>query len=119
MGFKKNWIKTMALFLATLLFLQSCVAYHTTSSLEQASKKMIRTKVKKTDGKIFKFRYITLEDGQYYGMNRKSGEWIKTPIKQEDIAKVFTENKGITIFGTTALTLLAIYGIGILFYAYD
>lgn len=119
MGAFKSRLKTIAWFLTMLTLLQSCVAYHSSSTLESASQQKIRTKVTNTNGKNFRYRYITNEEGQFYGMSRKSGKWIKTPLFQKDIDKVYTESKGATIIGTGLLSAAALYGIGLLFYVYE
>jgi hypothetical protein len=115
----KKRLKTNALFLSVIIIFQSCVAYHTTSSLEKASEEQIRTKLTKTNGERIKYKYITYEEGQFYGMNKKSGEWIKTPLDQKDISKVKSEDKGATIIGTTVLSAIALYGLLMVLYVSD
>lgn len=112
-------LKAIAVFLTISLLSQSCVAYHTTSSLEKASEQQRRTKVTKSDGHRFKYKYITYEDGAFYGMSKKSGEWTKTPLDQKEIAIVKTENKAATIIGTSILSAIALYCLAIVIYVYD
>ena len=101
------------------MLFQSCVAYHNTSTLEKASKEQTRTKVTNTNGNTFKYKYIIYEEGQFFGVSKKSGEWIKSPLNQKDIDKVLTENKMANIIGTVILSAAALYGLGLLLYAYE
>ena len=95
--------RTIAFFLTVLLLFQSCVAYRTVSTLEEASQQRMRTKITTTDFKALKYKYITYENGQYYGIKLESGEWIKTPLDQKDISKVAIENKKASTFLTVAV----------------
>ena len=106
----KKGLKHIAFLLTALLLFQSCVVYHKTPiNLAQASEAHIRTKVVKTNGEIVRYKYITYEDNQFYGMNRRSGEWIKTPLNQEDLAKVQTKDKT----GSTLLTIAVLLPVGL------
>ena len=115
----KTSLKSIAVLLTALLLFQSCVAYHNKSTLEKASKEQIRTKVTDTNGKTFKYKYITYEDGQFYGVSKKSGEWIKSPLNHKDIEKVFTEDKGANIIGSVILGALALNSALMLLYIAD
>jgi hypothetical protein len=114
----KNRLKPIALFLTTLLLFQSCVVYHKTpTTIQQASQEQIRTKIIKTNGEISKYKYITFEDDIFYGVKLKSGEWIKTPLDQKEIAQVLTKNistsKTLTI---VVLSLVGLYIVGAVIY---
>lgn len=99
----KKRLKVVALFLTGLILLQSCVVYHKTpTTLEQASQLRTKTKITQTDGDTFKFKYISYEDGVYYGVKKKSGELVKTPLDQEYISKVLTKNKSTSTWLTVA-----------------
>lgn len=96
--------KPIAFFLTALLLFQSCVVYHKTpTNLFQASQETIKTKVVNANGEISKYKYIAFEDGQFYGVKKKSGELIKTPLNQQDLAKVLTKDKSVSTLLTIAL----------------
>ncbi len=111
-------LKPIALILTALLLFQSCVVYHKTpTTIQQASQEQIRTKIIKTNGEISKYKYITSEDGIFYGVKLKSGEWSKTPLDQKEIARVLTKNistsKTLTI---VVLSLVGLYIVGAVIY---
>lgn len=114
----KNRLKPIVLFLMALMLFQSCVVYHKTSTtIQQASQEQIRTKIVKSNGEISKYKYITSEDGVFYGVKLKSGEWIKSPLDQNEIAQVLTKNisssKTMTI---VLLSLVGLYIVGVVIY---
>lgn len=97
-------LKPIALFLTALLLFQSCVVYHKTpTTLAQASRERVQTKTISTNRTIAKFRYIDYVDNQYYGMSLKSGEWIKTPLYQQDMAQVLTKNRSASTWLTVGV----------------
>ena len=111
-------LKPIALILTALLLFQSCVVYHKTpTTVQQASQEQIRTKIIKTNGEISKYKYITSEDGIFYGVKLKSGEWIKTPLDQKEIAQVLTKNISTSkTFTIVVLSLVGLYIVGAVIY---
>jgi len=106
-------LKTTAVFLASLILLQGCVVYHKTpSTLEQARQENIKTKIMTTDNETSKYKYITYEEGTFYGVNKKSGELVKTPLIQEEVTEVLTKNEK----ASTLWTVIAI-GVPVVFLA--
>lgn len=100
----KIWLKPIALFLTASLLLQSCVVYHKTpTSLEKASQERIRTKITNTNGQTAKYKYITYEEGVFYGVGLKSGSAIKIPLDQEYISNVVTKNKSASTWLTVGI----------------
>ena len=78
------------------MLFQSCAVYHKTpTTLEKASHEETKTKVTNTDGAIFKYNYISFEEGQFYGVHEPEefGEFVKVPLESEDIINVRTKNK--------------------------
>ena len=121
----KTRLKTIALFLTALMLFQSCVVYHKTpTTLEKASREQVKTKVTKTNGDIFKYKFITYEDGVFYGVNVDSGgvqesiETARTPLNEVDVDGVFLKNKSastwVTIlsFAVPVLTIAIISAAG-------
>ena len=110
--------KTIALFFVSLILFNSCVVYHKTpTSLEKASQERIKAKVTTTDQQIFKYKYIAYEDGQFYGVKKKSGEFIKTPLSEEDTLKVVLKNRSASTWGTVSLIATPVMAIIIVFIA--
>ena len=107
MGAIKGPLKATALFLFVLLLFQSCVVYHKTpTTLEKASQERIKTKITNIEGETFKYKYVTFEEGQFYGVHEPEefGEFVKVPLESEDIINVRTKNK----YASTWVTILVI-----------
>ena len=105
----RKQIKPLARFLAALLLLQSCVVYHKTpTTLESASKELINTKVTSSNGEIARYKYITYEDGAFFGVTLTSGEWIKTPIDEKELAQVFTKDTSRSTWATIAIIAIPV-----------
>ena len=112
----KKRLKIIAWFLTLLILLQSCVVYHKTpTTLEIASKEQVKTKVTDRNGEISKFKYISYQEGAYYGyVEEEWGEFIKVPLNSEDIISVRTKNKSASTWVTIlviAVPVLVIVGI--------
>ena len=117
MGAIKGRLKATALFLCVLLLFQSCVVYHKTpTTLEKASQERIKTKITNIEGETFKYKYITFEEGQFYGVHEpeERGEFVKVPLESEDIINVRTKNKSasswvtILVITVPALAIVAL-----------
>ena len=105
-AFKKR-LRATAWFLTTLMLFQSCVVYHKTpTTLEKASQERIKTKITNKEGETFKYKYITFEEGQFYGVHEPEefGEFVKVPLESEDIINVRTKNKS----ASTWVTILVV-----------
>ena len=110
----KTRLKSIAWFLTALMLFQSCVVYHKTpTTLDNASRDLVRTKITNPNGESFTYKYITYEDGVYYGVNKASGKWIKTPLDNR-ISNVYTKNNEASTWLTVGIiglpTLLFIIG---------
>jgi len=108
MCLKRKGYRTIALIFSGLLLFQSCVIYRKTpTTLEKAAQEQVKTKVTNTNGEIFKYKFISYENGIYYGnVEEDWGEFKKVPLDSEDILNVRTKNK-------TASTLVTIVAITI------
>ncbi len=105
----KKQIKTIALFLTILMLFQSCVVYHKTpTTLEKASQEQIKTKVTDTNGEVAKYKYITYDSGVFYGVNKKSGELIKTPLDENEILQLLVKNKSASTWVTAAVIAIPV-----------
>ena len=102
----KKRLQAIAWFLAVLMLFQSCSVYHKTpTTLDKASQEQIKTKVTNTDGDVSKYKFISYENGLYYGnVEEEWGEYQKVPLDPEDIINVRTKNKS----ASTLVTIVAI-----------
>jgi hypothetical protein len=108
----KKRLKATALSLSVLLLFQSCVVYHKTpTTLQNASQIQTKTKITKTTGETIIYKYITFQDGQFYGVKLKSGGWVKSPLDQNEINQVLTQNKSGSTWATIALITIPIIAI--------
>jgi hypothetical protein len=81
------------------------VVYHKTpTTLEQASKERIKTKIINANGATLKYQYIEYKDGIFYGVNHKSGTPVRVPLKEEDVTVLLKDQTA------TTWTSLAIIG---------
>jgi len=98
--------------LSFLMLCQSCRVYNQDGvSLDDAVSQERRVKIKNKDGSVLKYKRIESIEGVYYGLKKKKGELIKTPIDTELIKKVRLHNKALSIvYGATigfAVVLIA------------
>lgn len=104
-------LKVFALFLAGLIFLQSCSAYKTPVNLEQAAGEEKAVKIITVDNETYKYKYILYEDGQFYGVKDNPGENVKFPIDTEEVAMVMIKKKGIPKWVIIVVGSLVVIGI--------
>ena len=86
----KKWLKIIALFFTALILFQSCSAYKTPITLEQAVQEKKKVKIITTTNNAFKYNYIVFEDGQFYGVKADydTRENIKIPINSDEVVAV-------------------------------
>jgi hypothetical protein len=107
-------LQTIAVFLTILLLFQSCVVYHKApTTLEHASQIKAKTKITTLTGETANYKYITLQDRQFYGVKLKSREWIKIPLDPKEIRQVLTQNKSASTWATIAIIVVPILAIAI------
>ena len=114
----RNRLKTIALVLTALLLFQSCVVYHKTpTTLEKASQERIKTKVINANGETAKYKYITYEDGQFYGINKdfdERGKLVKTPLSEQELEKILIKNKSASNWVTIASIVVSLGAIALI-----
>ena len=109
MAVKKRNQKGIAGLLTLLILLQSCVVYQKTpSSLEEASQLRTQTKVTISNGTEIKFKYLTFEDGQYYGARKTSGEFQRTLVNPENVRTVQVKNKNASTLATIGAVVVPV-----------
>ncbi|MCX2719077.1 hypothetical protein [Lentiprolixibacter aurantiacus] len=91
----KKSLKSVALFMAGLILLQSCSTYKTPVTLQQAAQEEKAVKIVTIDDDTYKYKYIVYEDGQFYGVKDNPGEDVKFPITVEEVEEVLMKNGGI------------------------
>lgn len=102
-------LSAIVIFLTVIFLFQSCVVYHKTpTNLKNASTERINTKIVNTNGEIFKYKYITYDNGVFFGVNLKSGVWIKTPIHQQDLTQVLTKDKSRSTWATIGIIAIPV-----------
>jgi len=107
----KKQINFVVITFAILILFQSCKAYHNNSvTLENASQEFKQTKVQTISNEIFKFRGITYEKNQYYGIKKFKGEIIKVPLDEKYLKSVKLENETMSTILTIALPTTIILG---------
>ncbi len=116
--------KYPAFLVSLLLVLQSCgVYYKTPVSLDEAVSNGDKVKILNTAGKQIKYKKVVQDEGQFYGLNKKGGEWVRVPILADDINTVRLKNKkastwvtvlavGVPITALVILVATADFGIG-------
>lgn len=92
------------------MILQCCVAYGPPIDLEEAAKQEQKTKVKYDNDVIHRFQYLVKEDNDYYGIDKKNGEIIKTKIDIDQIrnVRVYDRTRSTT---ATILTPIILTGV--------
>ena len=120
-SFNKNVRKFFGLLFVLMLF-QSCKAYKSPTSLEQAAKTEEKGFVKVTmvNGDEYIYESIELGDGIYYGVKTQYSEKLKTALLKEEVLKVERQNKkasgifsfmGITVGVASVILGILMFGI--------
>ncbi|MGB5315700.1 MAG: hypothetical protein WBN56_06835 [Robiginitalea sp.] len=88
--------------------------YHKTpTTLEKASQSQLKTKITNTNGETSIYKYITYEVGVFYGVSKKSGELVKTPLDETYINELLIKNKSASTWVTVAVIGVPIIAFGI------
>ncbi len=87
-------LRMLCFVVSALMLLQSCVVYHKTPvSLAKAAEARTKSKLVTADGIIFKYSYITMENGRYYGVTKKSGQISEKTIVDNLNTRVYLKHK--------------------------
>ena len=107
----KKYLKTIALFCATLIFFQGCTVYKSVPiSIEQAVQNESKVRVKTNTNEKFKFSRIGIEDGNYYGVKKSKGVIVKTPLDQNFINTINEKDKTVSTIATVGVSIVALFG---------
>ncbi|MCX2719721.1 hypothetical protein [Lentiprolixibacter aurantiacus] len=80
--------RVLVLFLSGLILLQSCSAYKTRVTMQQAAQEEKAVKIITVDDDTYKNKYIVYENRQFYGVKDNPGEDVKFPILVEEVEEV-------------------------------
>jgi len=90
----KNQILPITIFLAFIMFMQSCVAYKNQSvTLDKALMSNSKVKIETKDSQTYKYESVILENEIYYGIKTVDNKIIKTELNPNEITKVRLEDK--------------------------
>lgn len=89
------------------------------TTLDKAAAERTRAKVTNRNGVTFVYNHISVEQGQYYGMKLKKGDWVRTPLDPNMLGQVKTKNKSASTWLTVGLIPVAILGALLVLYAAD
>jgi hypothetical protein len=85
--------KYLPVALAMLMLLQGCTVYKKQNvTMQAAAQEQVKTKVKTVNGNFY-FKYITVENDQYFGIKKSKGEIEKTRLDPKSIEKIQLKNK--------------------------
>jgi hypothetical protein len=99
--------KTICLFLAALIILQSCKAYHKKPvTMEEAVASHKKVMITRTNGEKVRLTRIEGENAVYYGILHKSAGIVKIPLETKDISKIQLRDQTRSTIGT----ILIIFG---------
>ena len=72
--------------------------YHSTpTSLDTAYRKQTKTKGIDRTGEAFKYRLITIQEGEYYGVIKTLPDTTRSILNLEEISQVYTKNQTATM----------------------
>ena len=109
--------RVTSLFLSLLLVIfQSCNIYKSSSiTLEEASLINKKVKVQTAVGEKLIFKHISKEEEIYYGVKKKKGELVKTPLNQDYIAGIYPKAKVASIVFSVVFPVAIISGLLLIF----
>lgn len=120
MKISKKHLREISGLLVVLVFMQSCVMYHPTAyTLDQAVQSKTNSKITDLEGQPHFYKYITQESGLYYGLKRKSGEYIQHPINPESIDRVYVKNQSASTWVTIGLIVVPVAAVVIYIATWD
>ena len=96
--------RLISYFLILLMVFQSCTIYRSSGvTLDQAVFSGDKVEVVTQYDKTIKYKYITQEEGTYYGVKKVKGEFVKSPFQPEQVKTVRLKNKPLS-------TVVSVFG---------
>lgn len=94
MNILRKHLKLLALFFVITFLLQSCVVYQKTPvSLEQASKQVLKAKVKTINNETYQLHRIEFENGKFYGVQKVKGKKVRITLNTNEFSKIKLQDK--------------------------
>ncbi len=107
----KLFLKPITYLLVFLILFQGCTVYKKQNiSLDQAVENNGKVKLITKSNDKYKFKYITIVDGEYFGVVKRKGEIINYQLQEKNIKAVKPKSKAASI----AITTLALIPVSIL-----
>ena len=98
-----------------LIFFQGCTLYNVCYlTLDEASKAETKVKVETKSGEKFKFKRIGIENGEYYGVKKVKGDFVKVPLNKEIHNEVLVKDSTISTIFSGIIGGIVFFGILVL-----
>jgi len=107
-------LKSISLFLATLLLFQSCATYKTPITLEQAVEEQKEVKIITSSDDAIKYKYIVYEDGLFYGVKDNPGEDVKFAINVDEVYEILQKKGGLPTWAWIVIGGVVLIGVVLL-----
>lgn len=112
----KIHLKIVAILISSMILLQGCTVYKsTTASLEDVSKSQIKAKVLTTDNQTLKFKRIDFIDGKYVGVisdDMKVNPEIEfMPLDKNNIQSIKVKDKTVSTILTVVIPIAVVGGV--------
>jgi hypothetical protein len=105
----KNRIKHVSLLLSILIVFQGCTVYKSANTtLDEAVKNKIKTKLETNNGVNFKFKKIVFENDNYFGVRKVKGKTEKMQLNEKHINNIKLKDKALSTVLTIALPITVI-----------
>lgn len=90
----RKQIKRLALFLSVLILFQGCTIYKGKGlTIDDAVYSNNKSEITTNYDMTYKFKRVIQEDGNYYGLKKVKGEFVKTTLNPSDIKRVRIKDK--------------------------
>ena len=108
----KIHLKIVAFLISSMILLQGCTIYKsTTVTLDEAYKSHTKTKVLTTNNQTLKFKRIDFRDGGYYGISKNPSKFENMLLDKNNIQSIKIKNKTTSTILNVGVPLIVIGGI--------
>jgi len=112
----KIHLKIVAILISSMILLQGCTVYKsTTASLEDVSKSQIKAKILTTDNQTLKFKRIDFIDGNYIGVisddMEVNPEIEFMPLDKNNIQSIKVKDKTVSTILTVVIPIAVVGGV--------
>ena len=107
----KIHLKIVAFLISSMVLLQGCTVYKsTTVTLDEASKSQTKAKVVTTDNETLWFKRIDLIDGKYIGVRNKVSKLEDMVLDKNNINSIKVQNKTVSTILNVVIPVVAVGG---------